>query len=137
MKEYNNRLKDIFRKLAFNKKKSIVGSAKSNLFFGDYDLNYVLNYKGKNAETKIYNEFKKIFKFVESNNQIWITDLKVGEDETGMPLRWNKTNLTKNNNNEYSFQEALQQKSTIKIDVTVLLDGKFMEITDNYFFCFD
>jgi DUF917 family protein len=60
-KQYNNRLKDIFRKLAFNKKKSIVGSAKSNLFFGDYDLNSVLNYRGKNAETKIYNEFKKIF----------------------------------------------------------------------------
>ena len=136
-KQYNNRLKDIFRKLAFNKKKSIVGSAKSNLFFGDYDLNSVLNYRGKNAETKIYNEFKKIFKFVESNDNIWITDLKVGEDETGMPLRWNKNNLTKNNNNGYSFQEALQQKSTIKIDATVLLDGKFVEITDNYFFCFD
>ena len=97
-KQYNNRLQDIFKKLAFNKKKSIVGSAKSNLFFGDYDLNSVLNYRGKNAEIKIYNEFKKIFKFVESNDNIWITDLIVGEDETGMPLRWNKNNLTKNIN---------------------------------------
>jgi len=77
-KQYNNRLQDIFKKLAFNKKKSIVGSAKSNLFFGDYDLNSVLNYRGKNAETKIYNEFKKIFKFVESNDNIWITGCNTG-----------------------------------------------------------
>jgi len=46
-KQYNNQLKDIFKKLAFNNNYKIVGSAKSNLFFGDYDLNSVLNYRGK------------------------------------------------------------------------------------------
>ena len=39
-----------------------------------------------------------------------------------------------NNNNGYTFEEALLQKSTIKMDITIILDGKFMEITDNYFF---
>ena len=42
--------------------------------------------------------------------------------------------MKSNINNGYTFQEALQQKSTIKIDVTLLIDDKFIEITDNYFF---
>ena len=134
MKNYDNRLKELFTKIALNKGYKIVGSARTNLFFGDYDLNSLLNYQGRNAETKIYNEFKKIFKFVKQYDGIWITDFKVGEDETGEALRWNEKNMKNNNNNGYTFQEALQQKSTIKIDITLLLDDKFIEITDNYFF---
>ena len=42
--------------------------------------------------------------------------------------------MKKNNNKGYTFEEALLQKSTIKIDITILLDGRFIEITDNYFF---
>ena len=42
--------------------------------------------------------------------------------------------MKKNNNNGYTFEEALLQKSTIKMDITIILDGRFMEITDNYFF---
>jgi len=60
MKNYDNRLKELFTKIALNKGYKIVGSARTNLFFGDYDLNSLLNYQGRNAETKIYNEFKKI-----------------------------------------------------------------------------
>jgi len=61
MKEYNSNLKDIFKTIALNKGYKVVGSARTNLFFGDYDLNSLLNYNGKNQETKIYNAFKKIF----------------------------------------------------------------------------
>ena len=82
-KQYNNRLQDIFKKLAFNKKKSIVGSAKSNLFFGDYDLNYVLNYRGKNAETKIYNEFKKIFNLLNPMITFGLLTLKLVKMKLG------------------------------------------------------
>ena len=42
--------------------------------------------------------------------------------------------MKKNNNNDYTFEEALLQKSTIKMDVTIILDEKFMEITDNHVF---
>lgn len=134
MKEYNNNLKELFKRIALNKGYEVVGSSKSNLFFGDYDLNSLLNYSGKNQETKIYNEFKKIFQFVNKYDNIWITDLKVGEDEAGNALRWNEKTMKKNDNQGYTFQEALKQKSTIKIDITILIDDKFVEITDNYFF---
>ena len=134
MKEYNNNLKELFKTIALNKGYEVVGSSKSNLFFGDYDLNSLLNYSGKNQETKIYNEFKKIFQFVNKYDNIWITDLKVGEDEAGNALRWNEKTMKKNDNQGYTFQEALKQKSTIKIDITIMIDDKFVEITDNYFF---
>ena len=42
--------------------------------------------------------------------------------------------MKKNNNKGYTFEEALLQKSTIKMDITIILDGRFMEITDNFFF---
>jgi len=134
MKEYNNNLKTLFKTIALDKGYKVVGSAKSNLFFGDYDLNSLINYSGKNQENKIYNEFKKVFQFVNHYDNIWITDLKVGEDEAGNALRWNEKTMKSNDNQGYTFQEALKQKSTIKIDITLLLDDKFVEITDNYFF---
>ena len=44
MKNYDNHLKELFTKIALNKGYKIVGSARTNLFFGDYDLNSLLNY---------------------------------------------------------------------------------------------
>ena len=132
-KEFDNRLKLIFKEIALNKGYKVVGSDNSYIFFGDYDLNSLLNYTGKKQETKIYTEFKKIFKFVDTYDSIWITDFKVGEDEAGNALRWNEKNVKSNDNQGYTFQEALNQKSTIKIDITLLIDDKFVEITDNYF----
>ena len=41
--------------------------------------------------------------------------------------------MKKNNNKGYTFEEALLQNSTMKMDITIILDRKFMEITDNYF----
>ena len=83
-------------------------------FFGDYDLNSLLNYKGKNLETTIYKNFKKIFDFVGKNTDIYITDFKLGEDSSGEALRWTMKEMKKNNNKGYTFEEALLQKSTIK-----------------------
>jgi len=132
--KYNNNIKDVFELLSLDKDYIIIGSAKNNLFFSDYDMNSLLNYKGKNIETKLYKEFLNIFKVVEKSNELWITDFKLGEDEKGEPLRWNFEKMKKNNNNGYSFEEALKQKSTIKMDITIYINGTFKEISDNYFF---
>ena len=59
MKNFNNNIKSIFELLSFNNNYKVIGSSSSNLFFGDYDLNSLLNYKGKNPETTIYKNFKK------------------------------------------------------------------------------
>jgi hypothetical protein len=134
MKTYNNNIKRVFELLSLNKDYEVIGSSKNNLFFSDYDMNSLLNYKGKNIETKIYKEFLNIFKVVSKIDTLWITDFKVGENEKGEPLRWTFEKMKKNNNNGYTFQECLKQKSSIKIDITIYINGSFREITDNYFF---
>jgi hypothetical protein len=42
--------------------------------------------------------------------------------------------MKKNNNKGYTFEEALLKKLTIKMDITIILDLRLIEITDNYFF---
>ena len=133
MKKYDNNIKKVFELLSLNNDYRIIGSAKNNLFFSDYDMNSLLNYKGKNIETKLYKEFLNIFKVVEKNDELWITDFKLGENEKGEALRWTFEKMKKNNNNGYTFQEALKQKSTIKMDITIYINGTFREISDNYF----
>jgi hypothetical protein len=134
MKEYNNNLKKIFDIISLNENYKIIGSSTKDLFFSDYDLNSILKFKNEN---KIFNEFKKVFEKAKKNENIWITDFKVGEDESGEPLRWSYNNIKKNDNRGYTFQEALKQKSTIKLDIVFYIDGKFVEITDNYYFDID
>jgi len=134
MKDYNKNIKELFDLMSLNENYKVIGSASKDLFFSDYDLNSILNYKGKHEDIKIYKAFKTIFQKANQNENIWITDFKVGEDESGEPLRWSYDNILKNDNKGYTFQDALNQKSTIKLDITFYLDGKFIEITDNYFF---
>lgn len=134
MKDYNDSIKVIFDLISLNEKYKVIGSSTKDLYFSDYDLHSILNFKGKNQETKIYKSFKDIFKIANNTENVWITDFKVGEDSSGDPLRWNYKNMINNDNNGYTFQEALKQKSTIKIDIVFYLDGKFIEITDNYYF---
>jgi hypothetical protein len=103
-------------------------------FNGDYDVNSLLNYKGTNAEITIYTNFKNIFDYVANNTELYITDFKLGEDSSGNPSTWTMQEMKKNNNKGYTFEEALLQKSTIKMDITIILDKKNIEITDNYSF---
>ena len=42
--------------------------------------------------------------------------------------------MKKNNNKGYTFEEALLQKTTIKMDITIILEGIFIEITGFVFF---
>ena len=39
-----------------------------------------------------------------------------------------KTNMNKG----YIFEEALLQKSTIRMDIHIILDGRFIKITHNF-----
>jgi hypothetical protein len=77
MKIFNNNIKSIFELLSFNNSYKGIGSSSSNLFFGDYDLNSLLNHKGKNSETTIYKNFKNIFDYVAKNTELYITDFKL------------------------------------------------------------
>jgi hypothetical protein len=39
----------------------------------------------------------------------------------------------KNTKKGYAFEKAPLQKSIIKMDIIIKLDGRFVEITDNFF----
>jgi hypothetical protein len=58
-------------------------------------------------------------------------------DDEGKPIRWDKTSIRKGyqmvDGRKVTFQECLLMKSTIKMDITALVDGVFIEFSDNYY----
>lgn len=134
--EYNNELVEVFNELAINNHFNVIGSAsiKRSVNYGDYDLQTIFKCKNKKkCVEKIRNHFIKLFKIAKKNKQLWVTDLKIGELNTE-PLRWNQEDLVNKINKGVSFNDALLMKSTIKVDIVYFLNGRFVEITDNYYF---
>lgn len=134
--EYNNELVEVFNELAINNHFNVIGSAsiKRSVNYGDYDLQTIFKCKNKKkCVEKIRQHFIKLFKIAKKNKQLWVTDLKIGELNTE-PLRWNQEDLVNKINKGVSFNDALLMKSTIKVDIVYYLNGRFVEITDNYYF---
>jgi len=50
----------------------------------------------------------------------------------GKALRWDYKAIKRRENNGIPFDQALKQKSMIKMDVVTLLNGRFIEITEVY-----
>jgi len=130
-KEYNNNIKKIAKLMSLESKVNIVGSAKvkRNIFYSDYDSFSTV--KGKN-ENMIYNHFKSVFELIKNSENTIITDFKMGENAKGDPLRWTYEAIKKRENNGITFEDALKQKSMIKMDVVTMLNGRFIEITEAY-----
>jgi hypothetical protein len=129
-KEYNNNIKKIARLMSLESKVNIVGSAKikRSIFYSDYDSFSTV--KGKN-ENMIYNHFKSLFEIIKSSENTIITDFKMGEFKD-KALRWDYEAIKRRENNGITFDQALKQKSIIKMDVVTLLNGRFIEITEVY-----
>jgi hypothetical protein len=130
-KKYNNNIKKIAKLMSLESKVNIVGSAKvkRNIFYSDYDSFSTI--KGKN-ENMIYNHFKSVFEIIKNSENTIITDFKMGENAKGDPLRWDYEAIKRRENNGITFEQALKQKSMIKMDVVTLLNGRFIEITEVY-----
>jgi hypothetical protein len=129
-KEYNNNITKIAKLMSLQSKINIVGSAKvkRNIFYSDYDSFSTV--KGKN-ENMIYNHFKSLFEIIKSSENTIITDFKMGEFKD-KALRWDYEAIKRRENNGITFDQALKQKSIIKMDVVTLLNGRFIEITEVY-----
>jgi len=129
-REYNNNIKKIAKLMSLESKINIVGSAKikRSVFYSDYDSFSTV--KGKN-ENMIYNHFKSLFEIIGSSDNTIITDFKMGEFR-GKALRWTYEEIKRRQNNGITFEQALKQKSIIKMDVVTLLNGRFIEITEVY-----
>jgi hypothetical protein len=68
----------------------------------------------------------------------YITDFKCGIDSNNESLHWTKKEVLNNkklllNKSYITLEEAIQQKSTIKIDVISYINNTFIEISENYY----
>ena len=129
-KQNNNNIKKIVKLMSMESKFNIVGSVKikRNIYYSDYDSFEIV--KGKN-ENMIYNHFKSVFEIIRNSENTIITDFKLGEFR-GKALRWDNEAIKRKENNGITFDDALKQKSMIKMDIVTLLNGRFIEITEVY-----
>jgi len=126
-KQFNNKVTKIARLMSLESKVNIVGSAKikRSIFYSDYDSFSTI--KGKN-ENMIYNHFKSLFEIIGSSDNTIITDFKMGENAKGDPLRWDYEAIKRRENNGITFDQALKQKSMIKMDVVTVLNGRLVKV---------
>ena len=73
-----------------------------------------------------------VFEIIKSVDNAIITDFKLGENAKGEPLRWTYEEIKRRENNGITFEDALKQKSMIKMDIVTLLNGRFIEISEVY-----
>ena len=129
-KEYNNKINRLSKIMSLESKVNIVGSAKikRSIYHSDYD-NYE-TVRGKN-ENMIYNHFRSAFEIIKASDNTVITDFKCGEFR-GNALRWDYEDIKNRSNNGISFDDAIKQKSMIKMDIVTLLNGRFIEVSEVY-----
>jgi hypothetical protein len=145
IQDYNNLLIETFNKLSIAKKYKIIGSSslKPTLYFNDYDLNEYFKSDTKNILNNITSHFKTLFKETYNNPNAWIIDFKCGVDpnydkiEDGYKLRWSRQDINKGykvlkDGTKKYFKNCILDKTIMKIDYILLLNGAFTEISENY-----
>lgn len=118
----------------------IIGSAQNTDIKYPSDIDLQESITTEQTFDDIYNFFVNIFKKAKEDKRIYIIDFKCGFHD-GRPVRWNYENLIEGYQmiGEYklTFQQALSQMSTIKIDVISLERGRYVEYSNNYYFFFE
>jgi hypothetical protein len=117
--------------MSMESKVNIVGSAKirRNIYNSDYESFETVKGKTKNI---MHNHFMSVFEIIKSVENTIITDFELGENSKGEPLRWTYEEIKRKDNNGITFEDALKQKSMIKMDIVTLHDGRFIEISEVY-----
>lgn len=141
IKEFSDKIQKTINLLTISRKVRIVGSAglKNIRHVNDFDLNelYERNFDTDEALDEIYKMFKVKFQVAEKDPSIFITDLKCGKDCDDEPLRWDKNDIkrgtkTLEDGSTITFQECILMKTTFKMDLIKIIDGRFVEFSDNY-----
>jgi hypothetical protein len=145
--EFAQNVQDVFNLLSISRKYKVIGSGalQEIKYSADYDLNELFKDEisdKKSALDRLYKVFKDKFIDAKENQDTWITDLKCGEDSDGEPLRWSYEDMMRGykrmaNGRLIPFQDCLLMKSTLKLDIIALVEGRFVEFSDNYFIKLD
>lgn len=137
--QLDNKLVKSFNSLSILSNHSIlVGSAsyKNILYTSDFDLTETLS--TNDGLNLIYKSFLKIFSDAETDQDYYIIDFKCGETINKDPIRWNFKNLKKGyqiiDGIKYNFLDCLKMNAMIKIDLVLILNGIFQEVSDVYVF---
>ena len=143
--DFNENVRKVFNYLTITGKYNVIGSAslKRIKYSADYDLNELMD--SKKSKEKILNGILKMFreKFKEAKKDPnrFITDFKCGLDTDGEPLRWDYKDMMKGyktlqDGRNMSFCDCLLIKSTLKLDMIVIIDSVYTEFSENYFLKF-
>ena len=94
----------------------------------------------KDTYSEILKRFQKKFQIAKNNDGMWITDFKCGVLPGNYPIRWTYDTIMQGfqflNGQIRHFTSCLQQESIIKMDLIALVDGEFVEFSENYYFIF-
>ena len=133
--DFDRNIQSVFNRLSIKGNYKVIGSnAFRGTFYGtDYDLmEFVKEPNSTIVLNHIWNVFKTKYKEAEKNPNIFITDFKCGEVD-GEPIRWDKVAIQRGTEKGFTFQECLLQKSCIKLDMVVLINGIFTAFSENYY----
>lgn len=137
---YVKKLRDVFNIISLTSKYKVIGSSnlKNIRYNSDFDLADFYN-NSKPSIKKIVKYFQYIYRTLDSKRSYsYITDFKCGFNIDETPLKWTKEEVKANkkkllDNSFITLDEAIQQKSTIKIDVVSFINNTFVEISENYY----
>lgn len=140
IKSYVQKLTDVFNIISLTRKYKVIGSSnlKNLRYNSDFDLADFYN-NSKPTVKKIVRYFQFIYKTLDSKSSYsYITDFKCGLNTDGEALKWTKQEVLKNkkeliDGSFITLDEAIQEKSTIKIDVVSYINNTFIEISENYY----
>jgi hypothetical protein len=142
LKGFNDAITDTFDILRISRRQKLVGSAAvlGNVITNDYDLNEMFeeNRTDKmDSLTKLYFMFLWKFEKIYNTPTLWMIDFKCGE-YNNEPIRWNMEDLGRgykiHRDKKIIFVDCLTQKDTkTKIDVVLLLNNRFVEISELYY----
>ncbi len=140
LKYLNDDLHKAFNVLSVSGSYRLIGSSniRNILYNTDYDLNEKLD-KNKNKFESLYDHFVEIFNKCYSNPAYYILDFKNGVAVDDEPIRWTYQDIKNGyviyNNTKYNFIDCLKQDpNVIKIDLCVIINNQFTDVTNNYIF---
>ena len=141
--DYSSKLRKVFNLMTIQGSYSVIGSGaiEEVKYKGDYDLQSFPKIKDPyKAGSYLLKKFQEKFKTAEENPNLFITDLKMGDDfkKYPEPIRWNKKTIAAGfqmvDGVKVTFEDAVLMKSkSNKIDVVQLIDGVFIEFSENYY----
>lgn len=112
----------------------VIGSAadKRIVYTSDVDMQEFIEIKLAELNTLLL-KFQNMFRIAKQNKDIYIVDFKCGTLHNNIAVRWDYDSIMAGIKDALQFVAALQQKSTIKLDVIAFIDGEFVEFSNNYY----